>query len=754
MSPRRRRRDRLGRRRSDARDALPRGAHRPRRDRARTSRALARCVGPPRDDGGRQGERLRPRRGRGRARGASTPGPTGSASPTSTRRSRCARAGIDAPVLAWLHGPDDRLRAPPSTPASTSASHASTSSSAPPRPPARAVHLKLDTGLSRNGVEPAERPGRLRRAPPSCAALRGARHLHPPLEHRRAEDDAQLARLRAAAREAPRRRARPRAACTSPRPRRRSPCPSCASTWCASASASTGSPVRRRHRRRGARPAPGDDARRDRRRRAPRPRRRRGQLRLHAPHRRDRRRSRSCRSATRTASPAPPPARAGARSAGRGYPRRRAASRWTSSSSTSATRRSRSATRSSSSATRRPGADAPTSGPRWADTINYEIVTRIGPRVPRGTSATVMRARRSPTPTRWRRSAPGSRRCCAPATSCMLDGELGAGKTTLTRGLGAALGVRGPITSPTFVLAREHPTASGAAARARRRLPAGDRGRARRPRPRLASTRSSSSSGAPASSTTPRRLGSRSTIERPGRRRPARRRLARAHVHDHRASAHRWAELDAARAVGSIACCSPSTPPPARASPSSTRRVRPGRAPTSDTRGHAEAIGTLIAEALAAGRRRAAPITGVVAGMGPGPFTGLRVGIAAARAFALGRGIPVLPVASHDAVALRAREPRRRSVVTDARRREVAWIALRGLDGDGLPVRVAARDLASRRRRLRRVRARRRAAISAGIPRPARRAAARPRPRPVPTQPLYLRSPDVTPSPAPKRVTG
>lgn len=43
----------------------------------------------------------------------------------------------------------------------------------------------------------------------------------------------------------------------------------------------------------------------------------------------------------------------------------------------------------------------------------------------------------------------------------LLDGELGAGKTTFTRGLGAALGARGAITSPTFVLARTHPTASG-----------------------------------------------------------------------------------------------------------------------------------------------------------------------------------------------------------------------------------------------------------------------------------------------------
>ncbi|UMG94832.1 tRNA (adenosine(37)-N6)-threonylcarbamoyltransferase complex ATPase subunit type 1 TsaE [Nocardioides sp. TF02-7] len=43
----------------------------------------------------------------------------------------------------------------------------------------------------------------------------------------------------------------------------------------------------------------------------------------------------------------------------------------------------------------------------------------------------------------------------------VLSGDLGAGKTTFTQGLGAALGVRGEVTSPTFVIARVHPTTVG-----------------------------------------------------------------------------------------------------------------------------------------------------------------------------------------------------------------------------------------------------------------------------------------------------
>jgi len=43
----------------------------------------------------------------------------------------------------------------------------------------------------------------------------------------------------------------------------------------------------------------------------------------------------------------------------------------------------------------------------------------------------------------------------------VLSGPLGAGKTTLVQGIGEGLGVRGPVTSPTFVIARVHPSVRG-----------------------------------------------------------------------------------------------------------------------------------------------------------------------------------------------------------------------------------------------------------------------------------------------------
>jgi tRNA threonylcarbamoyladenosine biosynthesis protein TsaB len=97
------------------------------------------------------------------------------------------------------------------------------------------------------------------------------------------------------------------------------------------------------------------------------------------------------------------------------------------------------------------------------------------------------------------------------------------------------------------------------------------------------------------------------------------------------------------------------------------------RAGSPDTRGHAEIVGAAMADALAEAGVVPADVDVVAVGMGPGPFTGLRVGIAAARAFAFARGARLVPVASHDAAALAATPGRASIVVTDARRREVAF---------------------------------------------------------------------------------
>ncbi|HEU5222443.1 MAG TPA: tRNA (adenosine(37)-N6)-threonylcarbamoyltransferase complex dimerization subunit type 1 TsaB [Candidatus Lumbricidophila sp.] len=106
---------------------------------------------------------------------------------------------------------------------------------------------------------------------------------------------------------------------------------------------------------------------------------------------------------------------------------------------------------------------------------------------------------------------------------------------------------------------------------------------------------------------------------------------------------------------------------------------------------HAEAIGPLIADVLATAEIEPTAVDVVAVGVGPGPFTGLRVGIAAGEAFALGRGCALVPVPSHDAVAFgwyAAGNAGRLQVVTDARRREVAVSDYDGVDADGVPVRV------------------------------------------------------------------
>ncbi len=194
-----------------------------------------------------------------------------------------------------------------------------------------------------------------------------------------------------------------------------------------------------------------------------------------------------------------------------------------------------------------------------------------------------------------------------------------------------------------------------------------------------------------------------------------------------------------------------------------------------DALGHTEVIGLLIEAALsdaelgpvgAASSPTPVEITHVAAGMGPGPFTGLRVGIAAARAFALGRDVPVVPVPSHDAAALAllladpfADEVTPFAVVTDARRREMAYTIYGGLDDDGLPERLGESALAPKAE-LDAVLAARGArrcdvtAISAAmLSLAAARAVAAGRTLAT-GEPLYLRAPDVTLPSRPKKVGG
>jgi len=176
------------------------------------------------------------------------------------------------------------------------------------------------------------------------------------------------------------------------------------------------------------------------------------------------------------------------------------------------------------------------------------------------------------------------------------------------------------------------------------------------------------------------------------------------------------------------------------------------------TRGHAEHIGRLISDALAEARVAPAELSAVAAGMGPGPFTGLRVGIVAARAFALAAGKPVVSLVSHEAIAFAAYRDGRVGpllVVTDARRRELYWSYYTGADEAGLPVRADGPGLAKPdalpHGDAARLDAESVSAAALGLLAEHTWKNGRPF---AAAEALYLRSPDVTPSAAPKRVTG
>jgi len=107
---------------------------------------------------------------------------------------------------------------------------------------------------------------------------------------------------------------------------------------------------------------------------------------------------------------------------------------------------------------------------------------------------------------------------------------------------------------------------------------------------------------------------------------------------------------------------------------------------------HSERIGSAIDRVLRDAKLSPREITEVIVGRGPGPFTGLRVGLAAAKYFAIGSGAKLFGVCSLDAIAYsyyqtNPEEFRPVLVTTDARRQEVFWALYSGTR-NGVPIRV------------------------------------------------------------------
>jgi len=90
-----------------------------------------------------------------------------------------------------------------------------------------------------------------------------------------------------------------------------------------------------------------------------------------------------------------------------------------------------------------------------------------------------------------------------------------------------------------------------------------------------------------------------------------------------------------------------------------------------ETRGHGEMLSPTIAACLAEAGRTVRDVGAIVAGLGPGPFTGLRVGLVTAGALADALGVPVYGACSHDGLAHASDGDL--LVATDARRKEVYW---------------------------------------------------------------------------------
>lgn len=182
---------------------------------------------------------------------------------------------------------------------------------------------------------------------------------------------------------------------------------------------------------------------------------------------------------------------------------------------------------------------------------------------------------------------------------------------------------------------------------------------------------------------------------------------------------------------------------------------------TINPRAHGELITPHVLDAAREAGVTLREVDAIVCGVGPGPFTGLRAGMATAAALAHGLGIDAYPVCSLDAIAATAQAGEPFLAVTDARRREVYWAAY---DADGhradgphvqapepLGLPVAAGDgalLYADKLAVRTIEPRYPTVVSLVT-------AARPSfdAEPAPLTPLYLRRPDATEPGARKRVT-
>jgi tRNA threonylcarbamoyladenosine biosynthesis protein TsaB len=92
-----------------------------------------------------------------------------------------------------------------------------------------------------------------------------------------------------------------------------------------------------------------------------------------------------------------------------------------------------------------------------------------------------------------------------------------------------------------------------------------------------------------------------------------------------------------------------------------------------DARRHGELLAPGIARVLADAGTSASDLTGIAVGVGPGPFTGLRIGLMTARAMGDALTIPITGVCTLDVIAAAAVSAQPFLVATDARRREVYW---------------------------------------------------------------------------------